>query len=342
MADVTEGTTSLHDQLTASFEAVEAQQTAPVETPQATETAVPEGETAEQKAERLRDEKGRFAPGKAEAPKVEAKAPEVPVAPARPARPSSWKKDYWEHWDKLDPKLAAYIHQREQEYAQGVSTYKSEADHAKPLVEAIAPFLSDMQRHNVQPAQLVGTLLNAHRTLALGSPQQKLQMFQKLANDYGVPLQAPQGNDDLRHFNPVYERISQLEGQLHSWQNQQQQQQQQQIQSEIEKFAASHPHYEQVRGTMAGLLQSNLAEDLTQAYDKAIRMHDDIWEKEVEAKAKADLAKKAEQARNAVKEARANTVSVRSSTPSGAANQSSAKGVRALLEEALEDHAGRV
>jgi hypothetical protein len=30
---------------------------------------------------------------------------------------------------------------------------------------------------------------------------------------------------------------------------------------------------------MAGLLQNNMASDLNTAYDKAIRLHDDIWQK---------------------------------------------------------------
>src|SRR3990167_2399060 len=41
-----------------------------------------------------------------------AQAPVAPVKP-RPPRPSSWKKENWEHWDKLGPALAEYAHARE-------------------------------------------------------------------------------------------------------------------------------------------------------------------------------------------------------------------------------------
>src|SRR6185436_19563513 len=53
-------------------------ETAPVEAVQPAATEVPIGETAEQRTERLRDEKGRFTEGKP-APKAEAKP--VPQAP---------------------------------------------------------------------------------------------------------------------------------------------------------------------------------------------------------------------------------------------------------------------
>src|SRR3990167_10909003 len=123
----------------------------PVESVQPASSEVPIGESADAKAERLRDEKGRFAEGKAEG-KAEVKPvpqAQTPVpAVAKVPRPSSWKKDYWEHWDKLDPSVAAYINQRESEYAKGVSTYKQEWDSAKPLLDAVAPFLPTLQAHN--------------------------------------------------------------------------------------------------------------------------------------------------------------------------------------------------
>lgn len=114
-------------------------------------------ETEAQKTERLRNEDGTFAKGKAPEKKVEA-APAAAVAPAEPLkpkvpRPSSWKKELEQHWDTLDPAVQAYVGQREREYATGVSTYKTEADRAKDVMTTLSQFEPELQRRNVPVAQ---------------------------------------------------------------------------------------------------------------------------------------------------------------------------------------------
>lgn len=156
------------------------------------------GETAEQKAERLRDEKGRFAKSDSTAvpataatpePKPSAQAalePAPAVEPAKPAvqRPSSWKKDYWEAFDKLaseNPTVAQYILQREREAAQGVSAYKAEWDRAKPLIQAIEPYRELFQREGLDPGKQFQTYAEIHKGLAYGSEDQKLALVLRLA-----------------------------------------------------------------------------------------------------------------------------------------------------------------
>ena len=87
----------------------------------APDTSAPQGETAEQAAQRARDEKGRFAKG--EQQPAQAQQPAAPVVKARPPVPSTWKKEHRGHWDNIDPALAEYLVQRESEFASGVSTY---------------------------------------------------------------------------------------------------------------------------------------------------------------------------------------------------------------------------
>ena len=90
---------------------------------------------------------------------------------------------------------------------------------------------------------------------------------------------------------------------------------------------------------MAQLLESGIAQDLKSAYDKAIRMHDDIWEKEQAAKqAASQQATQAAQAKQ-VAQAKAAAVSPRTTTP-GAGTVSSAKGIRAAVEASVEAHSG--
>ena len=195
---------TLRDTIQASIASVtEAQEPAQTVTPEPSEAA----------AQRARDEAGRFA--KAEKASADAgqkaltdpkgqPAPAI-AEPAAPAitpipRPSSWSKEMWPIWEKLNTgdaltaqearQVAEYNAKRETQFASGVSTYKQIADNAKPLLDAIQPFQEDMQRHGIQAPEMVHRLMSAHRALSMGSPQEKLQQFATLAQQYGIPLQA--------------------------------------------------------------------------------------------------------------------------------------------------------
>jgi hypothetical protein len=320
----------LREALTTALNAQEEVQTE--QTPVIQDTPV---ETTEQREARQRDESGRF---KAKDDAVDVTAKTID-APAPRKAPSSWKKDYWEAYEKLDPKLAEYIDTREQQFASGVSTYKQEAERAKEIFEAIAPFQQDLQQHGVAPTQWIRNLGLAHQTLVRGSPEQKLQAFQKLAHDYGVPLQSVitgQMDPMMQYLSPLQEQVRQLEGKLTGWQETQQKQEQTVIQSEIEQFSTQHEHFDAVKETMAGLLQAGLAQDLKSAYDKAIRMNDDLWTSAQQQKTADAERQHRESAKAKVNQARANTVSPRSATPIGAMSSSGKKDLRSQLEEAVD------
>lgn len=338
MTEVQETQTTLRDQISAAVE----QHETPAETPV---------------SDRPRDESGRFtAAQKQEQAKIEqAKAQQAPVGevvqqaaevpaqvqqtPTGKARPTSWKKDYEEHWGKLDPTLQDYLIQRESEFANGVSTYKKELDHAKPFVEAMQPFLPLLQQHNIQPSQWISNLGNAHRMLAMGSPEEKQRIFAQLANDYGVQLGALTGQQADPQFSMMAQELSQLKNQLHGFLSAQEQQSMASVQSEISKFAESHPHFEALRESMSALLQSGMANDLQSAYDKAIRLNDELWQQTQEEARQAKLAEEAKRQQEVVAQAKAKAVSPRSGTPTAAASSGNGKkGLRGMLEEQVNNH----
>lgn len=321
MSEVAEAQTTLRDQLTSAIEQHEEVQTPQIET-------------------RPRDESGKFVPK--ETPELKQDTPASPTPTDNPTpvvkpRPSSWKKDYEDHWSKLDPTLQDYISQREADYAKGVSTYKQNWDQAAPIYEAIQPFMPVLQQHNVDPKTWISNLGNAHQTLVMGTPEQKLQMFARLANDYGVPLQALQGQQYDPQFSMMAQELNQLKNQWTQFRSSQEQQEQQLIQSEIKNFATDKPHFEAVRETMAGLLQSGVADSLQNAYDKAIRLHDDIWKQSQQEAQQAEAAKLAEAQQQKVAQAKAKAVSPRSSSPTGVmSNGNGKKGLRETLAEQLD------
>jgi hypothetical protein len=322
-------------------------------------------------AERARDEQGRFAkvekPPQAPeaAPVLQAPAAPVAAAPVVPAQveqqlrkpPSSWSKDQWERWNKLDPATQDYIDKRESDFAKGVSTYKAQWDQAAPLLQAMQPFHADLQQAGIPPQQWITNLGNAHRTLALGSPDQKLQMFVKLATDYGVPLQAllPQQGPDGQPMRPqvdpqtahLLQTVSALQNRLQSFETITQQQEQTRLQNEIKQFQASvdPDTFEAAKPIMAQLLQSGMAPDLKTAFEKAIRVDDTLWQRQQAA----EQARQAETAKQAQAEAERQRLAViaqkkaaasspKSSSPTG--NTAAGGGKqdrRATLSEAFDN-----
>lgn len=368
--------TSLRDTISALVDQTEAGEPLtgvekPVEGVQA--DAPPIGETAEQKlgrtAGRARDEHGKLLPGKAVRPESSPPTLTAASAPAQPklVRPSSWKKDFEPHWEKLTTgqpltpeesrALAEYNIQREGEARKGVSTYKTEWDNAKPVLDAVAPFLPDLQKHGIQPADMVGRLMGAHRQLSLGSEQEKLAAFQNLLPQYGIraqlAVQDAQGNWQLlQQMSAPQQAPAQQQPAFRPEDIQkivrEQLQSERTVQS-VSQFATEkdaggnllRPHYEAVRSDMALLLDAGKAQDLGSAYDMALRLNDELWKSTQDAKARADEAARQEAQRAAVRTARSNVSSVRSATPAASATGAK-KGLRSTIEDAFDAVEGRV
>ncbi len=337
MSEVAEAQTTLRDQLEVAFDSHDSEVDS-----------------------RPRDESGRFAPKQAdadtqtsvEAPQTaQVQAPEQTPAPITKPRPSSWKKDYEAHWSKLDPTLQDYISQRESDYAKGVSTYKQNWDQAAPIYEAMQPFMPLLQEHKINPKDWISNLGNAHRILALGTPEEKVQMFSKLATDYGINLQSLGQQQYDPQFSQLSQELNRLKNDWTQYRSAQEKQEMQSLENLVTQFSSDpkHPHFEQLSDVIMGLLQSGIvkgatpAERLQAAYDKAIRLDDEVWQKTQEEARQAEAAKQAEAEKQKVVKARATAVSPRSSSPTGMMNSGNGKkGIRELLEEQLNAASGRV
>jgi hypothetical protein len=246
------------------------------------------------------------------------------------SRPSTWKKEYVQIWDKMEKgeqiskedfvKFAEYANQRESEYKKGVSTYKAEADRARSYEEAIAPFIPELQAQNISPAAWINNLGRAHMILTKAPYEQKVQMFQRLAQDYGIQLngesvasiqQDPYTQQLMNQLNMVNQEVSSIKSRFAQEENQR-------LTNEIEKYRSDtekYPHFDVVREEMAQLLELGKAQDLETAYKKAVRMNDDVWSLEQERLLKD--AKQAAIKAQQVAKAKAAAVSPKSVTPSG-------------------------
>jgi hypothetical protein len=317
----------------------------------------PETETPEQKTERLRDEAGRFAKTEKTEVKTDPVIPEAPPELSPLQRPSSWKKELWPIWDKMAAgqpltdkearQVAEYSHGREQQFASGVSTYKQEAERAKPLFEAIAPYQPELDRykaeHGVEPHTVIRNLLEAQKALALGSPQQKMIMLARIAKDYGIPLQAfSDQNVQQQYLSTPYSpppppQLDINKAIQEALAERETNQTIQQMASNTEKY----PYFPYVRMSMAQILESGEVTDLDEAYRLALELpeHSMLSTAMQQQQSALDEQKKLEAARKTAQVARANNLSPKSATPA-AATGTGKTSVREALEQAMQAHGG--
>ena len=270
-------------------------------------------------------------------------------------RPSTWKKEYVQIWDKMEKgeqiskedfvKFAEYANQRESEYQRGVSVYKGEAERAKKYADAVAPFEQDLARRNIDPQMYITNLIKAEQILTNAPYHQKVQVFQKLAQDYGIQLGEGVGNIQqldpytqslMNQLNQVNQEVSSIKGRF-------QQEENQRLMNEIEKYRSDvekYPHFDQVREEMAQLLELGKASDLETAYKKAVRMNDDVWSLEQERLLK-DAKQQAIKAQQVTK-AKSAAVLPKSATPSGTVVSGEKKDRRALLAEQMGEMTNRL
>lgn len=276
-------------------------------------------------------------------------ATETPVAepqaepPVWERPPASWKKDYHEVWQTADPKLKEYAWQREEEMKRGVEPLLSKAQFADQIQQAIEPYQNNLRTLGIEPPQAIKALMDADNVLRHGTPQQKAQMFASLSQQYGVNL----GEIGNLQQQPVDPTVSMLQNELYSvknevmtWKQQQEAAQNQALLGEINTFAQKAEFFEDARPTMIQLLNSGMAQNLEDAYNKALRLDESLSSKVQQSQQAQAEAAKREAANKAAKAARAAAVSVRSSTP-GVNTATKAQDRRSLLAEQIESLNGR-
>ena len=326
-----------------------------------------EMQSEEPQYEPARNEKGQFvaedeAVAEEESPTDIAENADEPEQPEEQPessdipKPTTWKKDLLPLWDKIakgevltkdeSKKHLEYLNQRENEFKKGVSVYKAEAERAKALEEAINPFVPELQAQGIHPAAWINNLGRAHMILSKAPYEQKVQMFHRLAQDYGVNLNQstePQQPVDaytqqlMQQLNQVNQEVSTIKGRF-------EQEEQARLSNEIERVRSNRerfPHFDMVREEMAQLLELGKAQDLETAYAKAVRLNDEVWAMEQE-RLLTDARKQASKA-SQVARAKATAVSPKSVTPSGTQAKVDAKDRRSLLMAGLaEVESGRL
>lgn len=253
-------------------------------------------ESAADKAERLRDERGKFVAKD----KVEpAAAPEVTTDAGRPTEqlvqqssanvpPKGWSADEKAMWSKLPPAIQAAVSRRENEATEGGRQW---SEQKRSYEQALAPVHSLAQQYQMPHADVVARLVSVEQRLA--DPSQAPQVISELIDAYltkkGIrfaPATQTNGNQQPQspqavQFDP--NRLIQTLEQRFD-QKLQAREEQQRASAEVQtilgdfgsqKDAAGNLKYEHfgdrsVKVRMGHLLENGEATSMEDAYDQAV------------------------------------------------------------------------
>jgi hypothetical protein len=214
---------------------------------------------------------------------------------------SSWKREAAEELEKLPDNVQKHIIERESQFHKGLEQYREAANFAKTMDKAIAPHKEYLNQLQVTPDIAFRELLKTEKTLRTGTAQEKIEMFQKLAHDYQIDV----GTVINTPFNPqamqYKDQLAWTQSQLEQANDFKQSHEEAQINAAISDFGQQHEHFEDVRLTMADLLEKGLANDLNEAYAKAVRLNDDVFTK-LQTNSKTNQLNQANQAAKAARQ----------------------------------------
>lgn len=329
----------------------------------------PPDETATEKADRLRDERGRFAskePADAQPSEPEpAKAEATPVE-AQPVEPAQQPLEPHPRWSEADKAKFATLTREAQEFllAREKATEGDYTRKTQELAEqrkSIEPLIGEVQRLNplfqqigMTPHQFIVESANVAHNLLSGTPDQRANAVAYLVNLHqvppdavvqalGIPLHSGENGQpaaDPRILN-LSQHISKLESKLSQFEQNALQTERQRAQYEFDSLAQAkddngtpkYPHFDRVRQTMLQLAANGQADTWESAYSKAIRLDDDLHKETIEAAAKREREALEKANQEAVEKARkAQPVRTSNSMPRG---DTSKKGLDAHLDAAL-------
>lgn len=358
---------SLRDDLAAAMEEHATSETE--ETPARASDHTPEPETEEQRAERLRDEKGRFAKAdregtdKAQAD-ARARAEQKPGAEVKPQAeqkpgaeqkapdkaPPSWKALAREEWPKLPPVLREEISRREAEVTRVLNDTAQARQMTQRLRETLTPYEPMLRADGADPFVAIDSLFRAAHTLRAGSPQDRVRLMANTIKQFmpnreewamldralaGMPdqpgQQAPQDFRDPR-LDPILERLQQRE--------QYEAQQAQRRTAAIIEDISKEEFWEDVKLDVADILEMSARRGLTvsvrDAYNRAVGLHPDVSK----VMAQREAARRANPT-GSTRTARAAASSVRSTPATAVKRNGEAASLRDDIEQVIAEQRER-
>ncbi len=195
------------------------------------------------------------------------------------------------------------------------------------------PYMATIQGMGIDAPRAIKGLMEADNILRTAPHDQKRDYIMRLAQSYGINLgdvsNAPAVNPEIFE---VRNQLNQLQGKIAKDQQDKEAAEQQSLLNDIQKFAKDKEYFEEAKPTMIQLLQSGVAIDLDDAYKKAVKLNDDLFERDQAAQQAKAGQEKIRSKDQAAKAARSAAVGVKSSTP-GVITATKAQDRRSKLAE---------
>jgi len=207
--------------------------------------------------------------------------------------PESWKPQSREAWAKIPVEAQEEIVRREREIVQTLQSTAGARKLANDFVNTISPFEMMIRAEGADPLSATRDLFGQAAILRIGTPAQKAQMVANVVKQFGVPIQmldaALVGEaipDEESKISQIIQAqlapVRQFMSTIDQTRQQRAQQVDGQIDGEIEQFASDQANefFYDVKDEMADLMEmaASRGQNLTlkQAYDKAVKMNDEI------------------------------------------------------------------
>lgn len=282
---------SLHDEIKAAFAATNAKvEDEKVDNTEVIDTLEGKDEAAD-KAEADKDHEDAGDPAlkaddktdpapKDESATEEAGGTEVKLTESK--APSSWSPKVREKWNELPEEVRSEIIRREEASVNGVRQLQNEFAPIRQFAESISPFLQEAAQQGQDPSSYVRNVLIAERNLRNPDHNARFEALLGIADSYGIPLRQALNQAAGKELLPVAPTQPQLPPEvmreLQAAREFRESMQSQTIEQQVESFKTGKEFFNDVRATMADLMDAGIAKSLDDAYDKACKLHPEVSE----------------------------------------------------------------
>jgi len=329
---------------------------APVEAAKSADAPV-----AKEPLRRGRPRKDAVQPAAPEAPQ----APQAPVAaqegitpgpkaePRGERAPASWRPDVREHWAQLPADVRSEVARREAEVQRTLQETSEVRKFAEQLSRVVAPYQAFIKAENSNPLQAIDNLMGTAARLRTGTAPELAALMAGMVRQFGVGRfgnqfiealdsalagEVPQINAQQAQMQQAIQQqlapVTQFMAQMEQAKAEQEERNNAQAEYEVEQFLERAEFGEDVRDTMADLIQvarwHNRELSLPEAYRQACIGNDRIRQV-LDSRAKQ---RGTQQLSGAAQRAKAAAVSV-SGAPALAGPSAEPDSIRAAIEMAI-------
>ena len=217
-------------------------------------------------------------------------SPDEPNARA----PGTWTPVAREKWGKLEPEVRQEVWKREREASRAMTISADARKFASDFEKTVQPYMGFIAAENSTPIQAVDNMMRTAALLRVGTGEQKVTLVADIIKRFGIDLEALDSmlagqqvqNNPQRMIQQEIERATQpLMQRLQTYESIQQNNDRQvgaDINREIDSFASDpkNEFFNDVQHLIPDILEiadrQGQVMSLTQAYHRAILMHDPV------------------------------------------------------------------